>query len=194
MHFQNIHKMFTKILTHRKLTTAKGISEKNKGFTLVETLIYVIIVVLLIGAIAGFLYYTISWYRAVAIPSRVNQVGTVIMGQIESAIRSGKIINTGQSILGSNNGALSINMLTSTTTTIDRRYFISNNRVAYMDNTGEIQYISPTDVKIADLYFDYLVSPVSSALHFIIDIPYLTKSGPATSTFSGFTTLRNSYQ
>ncbi|MES3031412.1 MAG: hypothetical protein V4697_03310 [Patescibacteria group bacterium] len=166
---------------------------KKRGFTLIETLFYIVGVILFLFVISALFIYMYSWYRRVTIDPRVDHAGIVLVDTLVRGIRGGETVNLGQSSLATNNGALS---LTGTVNLVDitKRFSLSNGRVLYEQTSSPSSYISPSGMTVSRMYFTNLTSPLSSAVKFDIDISYAVKGSTITKTYSGFAILKQSYE
>lgn len=169
-------------------------TNNNKGFTLIETIIYIGGVVLIVGIIVDMLFYAHSWYGNLSTKSRTDAVGIALVNRLLSDVRSGQDINASQSLFGANSGTLSMTVLINPSITVTKRYAIQDDRLAFSENSGPVQYLTPDDMTISQFRLNQLLSPAGKAVRFVIDISYLTKSGTTTSTYTGMAILRNSYQ
>jgi hypothetical protein len=164
-----------------------------KGFALAETLIYVALAVLILGIIVEFLLYTNRWYERASVPSRVDQAGITLVNRITNDIRGAKTINLSSSILNVPVGTLSFDSATDGVALISKSYSLQNKKIAYTES-GATGTISPEDLEISQLQFRILNSPKSAAVRFTVGITYRTSQGPASSTYTGFAIMRNSYE
>ena len=167
---------------------------KQKGFTLLETIIYIGGLILLLGAILGFLASTYDWYRNAIIGSRVDGVGVAMADNLIRSIRSGESVNPTGTAFGTTTGSLSLNALDASSTAIIKKYALASGRMTYQENSGSVQYLSPSDITISRLYFTDIATPISEAVKFDIDITYNLKGVSQTRTYSGVAVMRNSYE
>ncbi|MES2314661.1 MAG: hypothetical protein V4524_01860 [Patescibacteria group bacterium] len=165
---------------------------KNKGFTLLETIIYAAGLILLLGAMLTLLFTTYNWYRNATIGSRVDQVGTTLADRIERDIRTGQSIDTTNTAFATSSGTLSLNALVNSSNIV-KRYALTSGRISYQENSGALQYLSPTDITVTRFYLKDILTGVSEAVKFNIDITYSTKTGTTTRTYSDVSIMRNSY-
>jgi Tfp pilus assembly protein PilE len=165
----------------------------NRGFTLVEMLVYAAGVVLILGVIISMLYFAYSWYGTIVNTSRSDQVGVTLADRLVDDIRSAQTIENAQSSFGSSNSYLTLTVLVTPSVTMTKYYALQNGRIAYKENSGTLQYLTPADITISGFTLNSLTSAVSKAVRFSFDIVYTTKTGPATTTYSGLGILRNSY-
>lgn len=171
----------------------KNYNKNKKGFTLVETLFYIAGLVLLLAVITTIFLYMYDWYRAVTIPPRVDRVGSILIDKISRDIHTSELINSAQSSFNTTNGALSITGIVDSIS-VTKKFSLSNGYLAYQQDSGSTSYLSPNGMTVSRLYFISTSTPISSAVHFDIDIAYKTKQGTTTKTYSGFSILRQSYE
>lgn len=164
----------------------------NRGFTLVETLIYAIGVVLLIGVITGLMYYMYNWYQYATIASKVDQTGLVLMDRLVRDIRTGTSIDFGQSSFNSTNGSIFINSKESGVN-VTKKFSLQNGRILYQENGGTAQYLTPANMTAVKLYLTSITTSLSQAVRVELQITYTTRSGLVTHDFNGLSIMRQSY-
>ncbi len=168
------------------------INKRQRGFTLVETLVYAAGLVILLGAMTGFLYYMYDWYRTVTIAPRNDRVGVVLVDRIARDIRASASINVASSVFSTTSGAISVTSTATpvaTTTTIT----LSNGRITYKINSGSVQYLSPPDVTVSSLYMTQITTAISTAVKIDVELSYSTRAGIQKRTYTGLAILRQSY-
>lgn len=167
----------------------------QRGFTLTETFIYAAGVILVVGVIVSLLYYTYGWYGAVATPARADQLGISLADKIQNDIRSGQSVNTGSTVWGSANGALSMQAFTSPTVTATKYYYLQNGRLMYQEGSAAAKALSPADVTVSQFYLTQISTPVSTGIRFVLGITYTSRQGSSVSpTYAGVAIMRNTYQ
>ncbi len=157
-----------------------------------ETLVYAGGLILLLSAMLTLLLATYDWYRNTTVGSRVDQVALTLADRIERDIRTGQNTNLGNSSFNTNSGALSINALIGSAVVV-KKYTLVNGRITYQENGGTTQYISPADITVSRFYLTDILTGVSEAIKFDIDITYSTKTGTTSRTYSDIAIMRNSY-
>jgi len=171
----------------------KKIQIKNKGFTLVETLVYAIGLVLLIGVMTGLMYYMYNWYQYATISSKVDQIGLTLIDRIVRDIRTGNDIDLAQSSLNSNSGSIYIYSKVNGVS-VPKKFSLSNGRVQYEENGGSAQYLSPANMTVSRLYFKDINSLISKSIKVELQITFNTRSGTITHDFNGLSIMRTSYK
>lgn len=168
------------------------LSKNKKGFSLVEILIYVAGMVLIIGLVGFLISQIYGIYREITVEQRIDRVGISVVDFMTREIRRGEYINIGESILNVANGTLSLNTIESGND-IKKVFSIDNNRVAYEIDDGGIEYLSPENLNVTGLSFTQIVTPISTAIRYNLDIEYNTKDGLQTRSYNGLAILRYSY-
>ncbi|MBU6231311.1 MAG: hypothetical protein KGI45_00470 [Patescibacteria group bacterium] len=168
------------------------IRKPKNGFTLVEVLVYIFGLVLLVGAISGFLYYVYGWYRAVTVAPRADQVAISLITKLEYDLHSGSTISTitsASSAQGSTTIVSTVNSVSTTTT-----YALVGNRMTWQQNGGPIEYLTPSDISVTGFYLTKLTTPESTAVRFEIDLSYDSSHATTTTAYDGLAILDQSYQ
>lgn len=168
--------------------------KKTNGFSLVETLFYVAGVVLLLFLIITILFNGQNWYNTAIIYPRVNTDGSLIASRIGNDIRAGSSLNAGQNIFNATNGSIGINAKDASNNSVTYYYYIQNGRIAYQKNGGTIEYISPANFWVSKLQFNQIDTAVTTAVRFVVNIDYKTKTGTTTNTYSSVAIMRNLYK
>jgi hypothetical protein len=169
-------------------------ASKSRGFTLVETIIYVISAILLVGAIGGLMYYMYGWYGTATIIPRTDQAGTTLVDRIVRDVRSGTSINASGTSLGTTLGSIS---LTSSPngTNVTKAYAVSNGRATYSQNGAAAAYITPSQMTVSQLKFTEIdAGSISKSIRVDLQLTYSMRSGTSTRSYTGLAVMRNSYQ
>jgi type II secretory pathway pseudopilin PulG len=167
--------------------------KQEKGFTLVELLLYISGMIMILGLIIFFIIQTYNIYQDLVSEQRIDRVGSQIVDTITREIRTGESLVLGESILGVANGQLTFNAIESGST-IEKVFSIVDGRIAYRENSGELEYITPDDVTVTGLYFTMLNSSVSTAIQYSVDIEITRDDMTETKFFSSLSILRYSYE
>lgn len=186
--------MSTIIKTGSRRKEPRGSAPALRGFTLVETLIYAAGTVLLLAVIVTAIYYADNWYGVATISPRVDQTGVSLADRLMGDIRAASSTNSASSAFNSPNGALSLNVMTSSATSAIRRYAIAGGRVTYSENGAAASYLTPANVYVSGLTFSQITTPVSSAVHFTLRLDFSARNGTTTNTYSGAGIMRNTYK
>jgi type II secretory pathway pseudopilin PulG len=168
--------------------------QSKRGFTLIETLFYIVGLLVLLAAMTGFMYYMYDWYQRTTISPRIDRIGVSMVDKIAKDLRSGTSINVAQSSFGINNGVLDFNYYFSTSQLYIKHIALEGNRITYKDGPSATAFLSPSNVYVTRFLVVSTSTPVSKGIKFDIDITYVLRStGSTTKTYSGFAILRQSY-
>lgn len=176
--------MFTKIKKEKKYN-------KERGFSLVELLIYTAGMVILISVLMLMVVKIYGVYKQTTLGPRADRTGLIILDRILKDIRSGQSINLGQSFLGVPDGKVRI-VTTENSSRIYKVYFLNGGRVYYQEWTEDVLLwpLSPSDMKVTKLQFEYLTTGISEGVRVEIDITFNNGDELVTKEYDGFAILR----
>ena len=168
-------------------------TKTNKGFTVIELLVYTAGMVILLIAISTILFYFYDWYRLTTAPARADRVGVALVDRIVKDIRTGTSINLGQSQLNTPTGSLSITAHVSGAD-VTKYFEVINERVHYSENGSAAIQLSPGPLSVSRFYFAQITTPISQAIRVEVDITFNTKDGTETRSYNGVAILRHFYE
>ncbi len=168
-----------------------SIAIKNRGFSLVETLVYSAGVLLLVGAIVTMLVNIYRWYdQATTIP-RIDGVGITTVDRFVRDIRTGESITTGSSSFGTTLGSTTIVSIVNGAS-ITKAYRVQNGRIYYTEN-GTGSYISPSNAYVSKFLLTQITTPISAGMRVELELTYSLRGASTTRAYSGAAIMRNSY-
>lgn len=163
---------------------------QTRGFLLVETLLYVVVMTILIGATSYFIFQTYQIYRDAISVATADRIGVSLINELVRETRSGVSIDAGASSIGNATGYVTINTPDSGT-----KYFAyDEGRIIYGENDGANEYLTPQTVDITTFLITQINTPVSYALRYEVGITFEEGSETVTKTYRGLATLRQSYE
>lgn len=135
----------------------KNFFKKNKisGFTLIETLIYIGIFIILVGGIALFAANLQTSRLRAQILLEVNDQGASVVRLITQSIRNAESINS--PALGGSAAALNLAMADPAVNPII--FFVSGENLYITEGSGQPMALTNNKVKITDLIFNNLSRP-----------------------------------
>lgn len=181
--------MFTIIKKYKSNSKPK---ETNKGFSLIELVIYMAGMVALVTVLILMIVQIYGLYRQITIVPRSDRIGLLTVDRIVKDIRSGQSIDIGQSSFGAPEGVLFINAAESASF-IEKEFYIENGRIVYEEN-GDKNYLSPADLEVTKLQFEHLTTGISEGVRVEIDITFNNGDELVTKEYDGFAILRQSYE
>lgn len=168
-------------------------SNRIRGFTLVELLIYAAGMIILLGVIITLIYNIYNIYRDATIGPRVDRIGISLIDRITKDVRTGISVDLSQSSLNVPAGSLTLNAQIGPTL-ITKNIRLNDGRLTYQE-TGLGEYdLTPDNVTISRFLLNQINTPISDALRFEIEIMYNTRNGIETKQFDGVAVLRHSYE
>ncbi len=167
---------------------------RTKGFTLVETIVYLaLFVVLLVGIINSVLILTSS-YRNVRVARSIESSAINTMDRIIREVRNAESIDYSQSNFGINPSALSLNTVDELGNTGTVRFYVQGNRVFLQENGVLSGPLTNANVTVSSLIFRNIVSTSSTAVKIEMSISSTsTNSVFITRDFQGTAVIRGSY-
>ncbi len=166
---------------------------KQKGFTLLELLLYVSGLLILGTIIVTLIVQFYSLYREIVAAPRADRTALLVVDRITKEIRSADHINMSESQFNTENGVLDIST-NENSTTVERKFFIQNGVVKYQEGNEDIQELSSDDFFVSNFNFYYVPTPVSQAVRFSLELQYQAQNATQTKSYTGFAILRESYE
>jgi Tfp pilus assembly protein PilV len=163
----------------------------SRGFTLVETLIYMFLFVVLILGIINSTVLLAKNYRNIKSVRSIENSAISAMDRMTREIRDASSISSGT--YNVNPGILILNGTDSSGTAETLKFYVSNGRVLLDRNGINIGQLTQADANVSSLVFRSISTTTSSAVKIEMTIdngsstPYITKN------FYGTAILRSSY-
>jgi len=163
----------------------------NRGTTLIEVLLYIVIASILLGVISAFTFVLLSSRVKNQTISEVNSQGVFISEMIERTIRSGEAVNT--PLIGTSSETLSVDVLNSS---LDPTIFSLSSGVLYVkEGFASNIALSNSKVVISNLIFRNLSIPSTpGSVHFSFNISHVNNAGrnefSYSKTFAGSASIR----
>lgn len=183
--------MFIKIKKENKYNSAKA--SQHKAFTLVETLVYVSMAIVIISVLSLMFVQIYGLYKEITVGPRTDRSVLLSIDRIVKDVRSGQDITLGESVFGDSDGELSILALEDGSQ-VNKFYFLENGRIVYQEDGGSENYLSPSDVEITKLQFEYLTTDISESVRIEVDVNIEKGGDVETREYEGFAILRQSYE
>lgn len=167
------------------------IKQRQNGFTLVEVLVYVVVLTAIVGAMGYFVTQTYQLYRVTLESARADRVGVSLHTRLAREIRSGASIDGTESTFGVIDGILTLQTADQTV----KQFSLSDDRIFYTENGGIPVALTPDTVTISELQFEQIITPVSQGVWYEVVVSYEGAGGvPTTHAYRGVAILRQSYE
>lgn len=165
----------------------------KRGSSLIETLIYVSILVVIITVLIASLVVLARSYRQVSVSQTLESSALLALDRITSTLRSGESIDLINTTLNSSAGVLTINARSTSSAPYVARFFVSNG-VVYMSINGVTEgQLTSSSTQVISLMFRHIDTPVSDAIRTEITIEADVNGETKTENFYTTTILKNSY-
>jgi len=165
---------------------------KNKGFTLVELLVYLGAMVIILLALSYMMINAYSLYDATLSGARADRSASTLMQVLASELRSGATIDQASSVFNTAQGQLTITAK-SGGNEMAKVFRLENNRVI-LSHDGVDTMMSPEDMEVTKFLFTQIVTPISYAVRYEVDLTFPVRGELVTRTYPGVVILRHSYE
>jgi len=125
----------------------------KKGFTLIETLFYISLSVVLLGVIINSVVLLSSSYRSIKAVKDVEASGLVIMNQIINTSHAAVSVNAVGTSYNIENGSLALNTVSSDTTSHTNKFYLSDGKVFKDIDGSHVVPLSFDGVSVESLVF-----------------------------------------
>lgn len=148
---------FTRIISERK---------KGRGYTLLETVVYVGILSVLLLAIFEVLFSISRDFAESRIYNQVEVSGTTAMERIVREIRTANSVDIGNSVFDDSAGQLQLNTTDEggVAKTVQFYYDNANKTVNFIDNGNDVGALTGNDVSVTSLVFRRWVTAKSTLI------------------------------
>ncbi len=168
-------------------------SKNNKGFTLVEFLVYISGMIIISAILTMVVVQFYGIYKDLILVPRADRAGLMIVDRITRELRVANQVDSINSVFGSTNGVIVFDVYNSGSLT-KKRFFVEDGIVKYQENNGEIQSLTSENLNVSNLNFTLANTDVSSAVRLNVEIQYNDRDGIETKDYTGFAILRESYE
>ena len=159
---------------------------------MVELLVYLGAMVIILLALTYMMLNAYSLYNATLSTARADRSASTLMQVLATEIRSGETINQGDSIFNTAQGQLSIISLVEGDE-MSKVFRLENSQVI-LSHDGVETVMSPEDMEVSKFLFSQIVTPLSYAVRYEVDITFPVRGELVTRTYPGVVILRHSYE
>lgn len=126
---------------------------KNKGFSLIETLIYIAVLVIITSFLSASIVVTMRSFRYIQLSRLVNSGVDMAMERVMREIRLAYDIDTANSTLNFSPGKLVLKTYTMAGATTTAEIYIENGELKIKEGAGAGVELTPTGITITNLIF-----------------------------------------
>lgn len=168
---------------------------KQKGYTLIEIVIYVAILAALSALVINTIIIMFSAFAKARLSQRIAIDGETALERLTRETRLASSVNDGQSVLDINLSVLALNSVKSAIdpAPVLKRFFVSDNRLVLQENSDPPVYLTSPKSAVSQFLISKIATAKSEAIK--ISLTVEAKSGSAESGRSFYNTviLRGSY-
>lgn len=161
----------------------------KNGFSLVEVLVYLAVVVLLAGAIITSIFSLVDVFSKNSYERELTDAAAMTLERISREAHSASGFDLGSSLLNISPGAVAL--VNGPTTT---EFYVSNGRVILEVNDVVLGPLTPENVSVDGLMFHRLNSTSSEALRVTLTLSIDEGTASTTMIFHTAAVLRNTYE
>ncbi|KKU67935.1 MAG: hypothetical protein UX89_C0010G0014 [Parcubacteria group bacterium GW2011_GWA2_47_16] len=165
----------------------------RRGFSLVETIIYTGLLVLILVAVINMMLLMSHSYNYLKLSRHIQVSAVTALDRMVRDIRNAQSVDVGQSTLGTSPGILTLNTSTVSGTPQTVQFYVSGGGIRVKQDGVDIGPVTLPDVTLTNLVFRQITTGISQAVK--IELTLSTGVGPAarSANFYGTAILRDSY-
>lgn len=131
----------------------------RRGFTLIETMLYIVIVAMVLGAISIFLLQVLGAREKTRVISEVVASGSFIQERLFEAVRHASAVRVAESTFGTDPGVLSLTMVNSARSPTVFSLTADDGQFQLSETGAPAVAITPANVQVTNLVFTNLTTP-----------------------------------
>lgn len=165
------------------------LQKNSRGFSLVETIIYLGLLVLVMVGIVNLLLLMSRTARYLETAQHVQTSATVALDRMVRDIRNAQSVDVAQSTLGTNPGVLTLNTTTVAGVAQTLQFYVLNGAVRVKQDGVDLGPLTLSDVTVSSLVFNHITTSVSRGVKVSLSL----SSGAQSASFYSTAVLRDSY-
>ncbi len=143
---------------------------QKRGFSLVEMLVYIAILVLMLFVIINILSVILTSQRSLKTSKAIENSGIFSLERMVREIRHAESINTLQSSFGVSPGVLVLNGTDTNGNVRIIKFFVSGGRLTIEENGSPAGALTQTGTNITNLIFSHIITDNSEAIRIRLTI------------------------
>ncbi|HJN62668.1 MAG TPA: type II secretion system protein [Candidatus Paceibacterota bacterium] len=166
---------------------------RNKGFTLIEMIVYVAILSIVFVLIINTLLIITRSYKSIKLTNDINNSASISLERIIREVRAAESVNTSSSILGSNPGKLVLNTTNNLGAPLVLDFYVENNSLKLNKNAVLSGVLTKDNVEVTGLIFRHITSSSSQAVKIELTLTGTERNTTKIDSFYSTAVLRGSY-
>lgn len=164
------------------------------GFTLIEAVIYVALLVILLVVITSTIIGMASSYHSLVVVQNISDSSASVLERMTREIRNAESVDVSGSTFGNSSGVLVLNSTDDSGGNITREFFVLNGRIHIKEDGVDMGPLTMDRVEVTNLEFEHLTSAISEAVKVEITLEAGVGENERTENFYSTAVLRGSYQ
>lgn len=164
----------------------------KKGITLVETIIYSTLLLVVMFVVVNVVISLVSSHRKIMVDRVLEYNAVVLMDRVAREIRDADSVNLGLSVLNNNNGVLVLNA-SEGGVNHSVRFDLSGDILRFTDSENNLTNLSSDSVNIRKLSFSHFSNQNSEGVKVYMELEAGYQNDIKTMEVDNFIILRGSY-
>jgi type II secretory pathway component PulJ len=167
----------------------------KKGITIIETLLYATILVLIVGIVVQSLVSLLNLHRATLADKLIESSVSSAMSIMTREIRNAEMVDVANSVFGSSLGSLTLSGTDDGGAPKNILFSVSGENILQMTDlvSGEVSNLTSSKVMVTGLVYDYLHNTNSDGVRIFIQVETGNGNSIKSISLRSFSVLRNSY-
>lgn len=165
-------------------------NKANKGFSLLEMLVYIAILVLMLGIIMEITISVVRSHKAIKASKNVENSAMSSLERITREIRQADSVNTLSSIFDSSPGKLVLLGTDAFGNPRTVEFYLDSGSVLLKENGADLGSLSQPEAEVNSLIFHLFSNPLSSGVRVEIEVESGTSTHYKSENFYSSATLR----
>lgn len=166
---------------------------KKRGITLIETILYMIILTFVMGIIVQMLVTIGTIYKDIKITRELESSGTIAMERMLKEIRNASSVTTNESVLETSPGRLTISGIDENSQPYKVSFDILDNIIRISKNNETPVALTSSSGAVSYLVFHKVTNDNSEGVRVELEMSGTSGTNQKTERFYGFGVLRGSY-
>jgi prepilin-type N-terminal cleavage/methylation domain-containing protein len=167
--------------------------QKKKGFTLIEFVIYISIIVIVLVIVVGIIVNMSQSYQHIVVAQQISDSSATAFERITREVRNADSVDVSGSTLDSNPGALVVNT-TANGTSETREFLVSSGMIRVLEDDVDMGPLTMSDVTVSNLVFRVSTSTYSTAVKIEMTLDAGSGEYARSENFYSTVILRGSYE
>ncbi len=168
-------------------------TKSRRGVSLVETIVYVVLLTIVTSVIIQMLISISGVYRGIKLTRELESSGSVAMETILREVRNASSVVEAESTFGVSPGTLTVSFIDEAMVTHKVVFAVSAGAITTSTDGSASVAISSGTASTSELLFTHFTSPNSEAVRVELQMSGFAGSATKSQKFYGFAVLRGTY-